>query len=81
MGYIQIAFQRVAAIFPEQLCNVSPVLRSFAPLQKIRQIGVPERTQTGMPVILPRTGLKIFILLAMKLQPDRVFVQKKILHP
>ena len=36
VGYIQIAFQRVAAIFPEQLCNVSPVLRSFAPFQKIR---------------------------------------------
>lgn len=28
-----------------------------------------------MPVILPRAGLKIFILLAMKLQPDCVFVQ------
>lgn len=81
MGHIQIALQRIAAVFLQQRCNVRPVLGRFAALQKIRQVRIAERPLRGVPDIFLCSGFHVFVLFAMKRKPDGILVQQKIVHP
>lgn len=80
MGHIQIALQRIAAVFLQQRCNVCPVLGRFAALQKIRQVRIAERPLRGVPKIFLCSGFHVFVLLAMKCKPDGILVQQEIVH-
>ena len=81
MGDVQVAVQRFAAVFPEQVGNMRPVFGGFAAFQKVRQVGVTKGPLADVPDLFPRGGFQIFILLAVKFQPEGVFVQQKIPHP
>ena len=81
MGHIQIALQRIAAVFLQQRCNMRPVLGRFAALQKIRQIRIAERPLRSVPDIFLCSGFHVFVLLAMKRKPDSILVQQEIAHP
>lgn len=80
MGNVQIAVQILTTILPEQSGYMGPMPRCPPVLQKISQIAIAEGTLFCIPEFFFYCDFQVFTFLTLKLKPDDIFINKKVVH-